>query len=324
MTERLAEADLQTQWPDLPWPEWEPTISTLHRWVQIVGKVRMALAPPLNHWWHITLSVSSRGLTTRPIPYGPRTFEVEFDFIDHRLAVTDSDGRSFVMALEQMSVARFYREFTAGLRGLGVDVRISTTPNELADATPFDTDERHATYEPSHAHLLWRGWLDADRMMKAFQSGFIGKASPVHLFWGGLDLAATRYSGRPAPPHPGGALNCPDWVMEETYSREVSEFGWWPQIEAPGPAFFAYTYPEPDGIRSAPIRPAEAYFDEAMGLFMLPYDAVRGCTDPDRAVLDFLESTYAAGADLGGWDRAALEPAEPPGRPPRKPWSISR
>jgi hypothetical protein len=322
MTARLAQAELEVPWPELPWREWEPTISTLHRWVQIVGKVRMVLSPPLNHWWHSTLYVTSRGLTTSPIPDGRRTFEVAFDFIDHRLAITDSDGGSFIRPLEAMSVARFYRELMTGLSGLGIDVQISRKPNEVADATPFDVDDHHASYEPSHAHVLWRGLLQADRVMKEFQIGFIGKASPVHLFWGSFDLAASRYSGRPASRHPGGAPNCPAWVMEEAYSHEESAIGWWPQLEAPGPAFYAYTYPEPDGIRSAPVQPAEAVFDDAQGLFMLPWDALRSRADPDGAVRDFLESTYVAGAGLAGWDRAALEPGERPERPPRRPWSV--
>jgi hypothetical protein len=321
MTVPLAAIQPQEAWPELPWPDWEPTISTLHRWVQIVGKVRMALAPPLNHWWHITLYVSARGLTTAAIPYGRRSFQVDFDFIEHRLRATDNDGGGFTIALEPKSVAGLYREFMAGLRGLGIEVRMSRTPNEVVDATPFDVDERHASYDPRHARLFWRGLRHADRVMKAFQSGFIGKASPVHLFWGSFDLAASRYSGRPAAGHPGAAPNCPDWVMEEAYSHEESAIGWWPQIEAPGPAFYAYTYPEPEGYRSAPIMPGEAAFDTDLGLFMLPYDAVRSLPDPDGAVLAFLESTYAAGAHLGGWDRLALEPGEPPGRPPRRPWS---
>jgi len=311
-------------WPELPWRDWEPTISTLHRWVQIIGKVRMALAPPLNHWWHITLYVSARGLTTGAIPYADRSFQVDLDFIGHQLKVTDSDGGAFKLPLGPMSVATFYRAFMAGLRGLGIEVRISTTPNEVVDAVPFEVDEQHASYDPRHAQLFWRGLRQADRVMKAFQSGFIGKASPVHLFWGSFDLAASRYSGRPAAGHPSSAPNCPDWVMEEAYSHEQSAIGWWPQTEAPGPAFYAYTYPEPEGYGSAPIQPAEAAFDTDLGLFMLPYEAVRSLPDPDGAVLAFLESTYAAGADLAGWDRSALEPTEYPGRPPTRPWSTRR
>jgi hypothetical protein len=248
--------------------------------------------------------------------------DIRFDFIDHELVVSDSDGASFVLALEPMSVARFYRDVMAGLHGLGIDVRISTKPNELVDATPFDVDEVHASYDPAHAELLWRAFLEADRVMKVFQSGFIGKQSPVQLFWGSLDLAASRYRGRPAPRYTGTAVNCPEWVMEEAYAGEESAAGWWAQVEPPGPAFYAYTYPEPDGIRTASVRPAAASFDEGMGLFMLPYDAVRDLADPDAAVLDFLESSYAAGADLAHWDREHLEPAHKPGPHPRGPWSV--
>jgi hypothetical protein len=311
-------------WPELPWREWAATISTLHMWVQIVGKVRLALAPPLNHWWQVPLYVSSRGLTTSAIPYGRRQFQVDFDFIDHRLQVTDSTGRSFETALAEKSVARFYREFMDGLRSIGIDVRIYTKPMEVAEAIPFELDEEHASYDPGQAHTFWRGLLQADRVMKAFQTGFVGKASPVQFFWGGFDLAAARYSGRPAPLHPGGAPNTPPWVMEEAESREVHSIGWWPVSEPPGPVFYAYTYPEPDGFRAAPVRPTEASFDERLGEFVLPYDAVRRAADPDAAAQEFFQTTYEAGADLGGWDRSALEPSVRPDRPPRAPWSTFR
>ena len=311
-------------WPELPWREWEPTITTLHMWLQVVGKVRMALAAPLNHWWQTTLYVTSRGLTTSPIPFEERHFQVDFDFIDHRLSVSDTDGRTFEMTLEPRSVATFYREFMAGLRGLGIEVNIWTTPVEFPDPIPFELDEQHASYEPMHAQLFWRALLQADRLMKEFQTGFVGKVSPVHLFWGGLDLATSRYSGRRAPLHPGGIPNITDWVNEEAYSREEFAMGWWPSFEPPGPAFYTYTYPEPDGIRTADIRPAEAAWDERIGEFTLTYDAVRAAADPDAAVLAFFQSTYQAGADLAGWDRALLEPAELPSRPPKRPWSIMR
>ena len=308
-------------WPELPWREWAPTITTLHLWTQIVGKVRMALAPPLNHWWHVTLYVTSRGMTTSPIPYGDREFQVDFDFVDHRLEVRDSIGGRFAMPLESISVAQFHRTFRDGLRGLGIEVRIFTRPVEVVEAIPFELDEQHASYDAEHAHAFWRGLVQADRAIKAFQTGFVGKASPVHVFWGSFDLAAARYSGRPAPLHQGGAPNCAVWVMEEAYSREVSSIGWWPSSEPPGPAFYAYTYPEPEGFRSAPIRPAEAVFDERFGEFLLAYDAVRTSPDPDAAVQAFFQSTYAAGADLAGWDRALLEPATPPGPSPGRAWS---
>jgi hypothetical protein len=311
-------------WPELPWRDWERTVSTLHMWLQIVGKVRLALAPPLNHWWHVPLYVSARGLTTSPIPYGDREFQVDVDFVEHRVQVIDGDPAPFSMALEPGSVAGFYREFMAGLRSRGIDVAISPRPVEVDDAIRFDQDERHRAYDRDHAHLLWRGLIEADRVLKSFQSGFVGKASPVHLFWGGFDLATTRFSGRPAPRHPGGIPNCPDWVMEEAESRENVTVGWWPRSDAPGPAFYAYAYPEPDGFRTAAVRPAEASFDGPLGEFLLPYDVARAAADPDAAVLEFLRSTYEAGATLGGWDRLALEPAEEPLRPPRHPWSVGR
>jgi hypothetical protein len=322
MTTSAMATENEDPWPDLPWREWSPTLSTLHMWTQIVGKVRMALAPPLNHWWHVTLHVSARGLTTSAIPYGDRHFQVDFDFIDHRLRVTDTDGRSFTMALEPKSVARFYGEFMAGLRGLDIDVRIWTRPVEVAEAIPFESDDSHASYDPGQAQLLWRGLLRADRVMREFQTGFVGKASPVHFFWGSFDLAAARFSGRPAPIHPGGAPNCADWVMEEAYSHEDSSIGWWPASAEPGPVFYAYTYPQPEGYPSALVRPSEAYFDARLGEFSLPYDAVRRAADPDAAALEFFQTTYEAGADLGGWDRRALEPAVRPERPPKRPWSV--
>ena len=312
---------IEEPWPELPWRDWTPTISTVHMWTQIVGKVRMALAPPLNHWWHVTLYVTGRGLTTAPIPYGPRHFQVDFDFVEHRLEVRDSIGGSFDMALEPMSVARFYRRFMDGLRTLGIDVRIWPRPVEVADAIPFEIDESHASYDARQVEAFWRGLTQADRVMKAFQTGFVGKASPVHFFWGSFDLAASRYSGRPAPLHPGGAPNCPTWVMEEAYSREEHSIGWWPSSDGPGPSFYSYVYPEPEGFKSALIRPADAYIDAGLGEFVLPYDAVRRAADPDAAVQAFFQSTYEAGADLGGWQRSSLEPAVPPVRPPERPWS---
>jgi hypothetical protein len=314
----------EERWPELPWTEWQPTLTTLHLWLQIVGKVRMALAPPLNHWWHTTLYVTSRGLTTSPIPVGTRDFQVDLDFIDHRLDVTDTEGHAFEMTLAPMSVATFYREFMAGLSALGIEVQISTKPVEMDAAIPFEQDEEHASYEPMHAHLFWRALTDADRVLKEFQTGFVGKVSPVHVFWGGNDIATSRYSGRPAPKHPGGIPNMADWVNEEAFSREEFASGWWASTDPPGSAFYAYTYPEPKGIRTTAVRPAEGFWHERLGEFVLPYDAVRAAPDPDAKVMEFLQSTYAAGADLAGWDRAALEPAEIPGRPPKRPWSIMR
>ena len=322
MSGSLVVPDLDRPWPALPWSEWTDTVATLHMWVQIVGKVRMALAPPLNHWWHTTLYVTSRGLTTSPIPYEARHFQVDFDFIDHRLDVTDDAGGSFTIALKPMSVAAFYREFMARLRDLGIDVRIWARPVEVAESIPFETDEIHATYDPHHAHAVWRGLALADRALKEFRTGFLGKSSPVHFFWGGFDLASTRFSGRPAPRHPGGAPNCAAWVMEEAYSREVASMGWWPWDETHGPAFYAYAYPEPAGYGSASVRPAGATYDPGMGEFILPYDAVRDSPDPDGSVQAFFQTTYQAAADLGGWDRSVVEPAVIPDRPPTHPWSV--
>ena len=299
-------------------------MSTLHMWLQIVGKVRLALAAPLNHWWHVPLYVTARGLTTSPIPYGKGEFQVDLDFVEHRLDIIDGDPAAFSMALEPRSVASFYRDFMAGLRSRGIDVAITLHPVEVADGVPFDRDEEHASYDPDHASALWQELVQVDRVLKDFQTGFVGKASPVHLFWGGFDLTTTRYSGRPAPRHPGGIPNCPDWVMEEAESHQNVTAGWWPLGDAPGPAFYAYAYPQPDGFRTATAGPDGAFFDDRLGEFLLPYETVRTAADPDAAVLKFLQSTYEAGADLGGWDRRALEPAELPGRPPRRPWSLGR
>src|SRR5262245_28697281 len=310
-------------WPDLPWRDWEPTISTMHMWLQIVGKVRLALAPPRNHWWHVPLYVTARGLTTSPIPNGGRAFQIDFDFLDHRLTVSDGDPGAFTMALEPRSVAHFYRDLMAGLASRRVEVTIWPRPVEVADPIRFDLDEQHAAYDPRHAEALWRALLQVDRVLKGFQTGFIGKASPVHLFWGGFDLTTTRFSGHSAPRHPGGIPNCPDWVMQEAESGQNFTAGWWPLSEI-GPAFYSYAYPQPVRFPGATVRPAAAFFDPVAGEFLLPYDEVRAAANPDAAVMAFLRSTYEAGADLGGWDRRALEPMELPLRPPHRPWSLGR
>jgi Family of unknown function (DUF5996) len=295
------------EWPDLPWREWEPTISTLHQWIQIVGRVRQALTPALDHWWHVPLYVTARGLTTSPIPYGGREFQVDFDFVEHRLLVDDGDRGSFTMALKPRSVARFYREFMAGLGGRGIEVSIRPYPAEVADAVPFDQDERHASYDPVHAQLLWQALVQVDRVLKLFQTGFVGKASPVHLFWGSFDLTTTRFPGDLAHRDQGSGPNGPETATNQAESEENITVGWWPLIESPGPSFYAYAHPEPAGFRAATVRPAEAYFDDRFGEFLLPYDAVRTAADPGAVVLEFLQSTYELGADLGGWDRRALE-----------------
>jgi hypothetical protein len=280
-------------------------------WTQVVGKIRMAQMPPLNHWWHVPLYVSPRGLTTNAMPYGDRLFQIDFDFVDHRLAVEDSDARSWTLDLRPMSVATFYRAVMDGLATLGIDVSIRTTPSEVAVAIPFEQDEEHASYDRDHVAAFWQGLGAAHRALTRFRGGFIGKASPVHFFWGGFDLAVTRFCGRAAPLHPGGIPNCPDWVMHEAYSHEVSSAGWWPSDPELGPAFYSYMYPQPEGFPSGPVRPESATFRQDLGLFVLREADLHGLDDPDAAVMAFLESTYAAGADLARWERASLESRQP-------------
>jgi hypothetical protein len=295
-------------WPRLKLSDWADTKDTLHMWSQIVGKVRMAHAPMVNHWWQVTFYVSPRGLTTSTIPYRDGAFDLEFDFLDHQLYVRTSDGRRRQVALVPKPVARFYAETMDALGELGVQTPIHASPNEVDPAIPFAEDHQHASYDPDAVWLFWRQLLQADRVMTAFRSRFIGKVSPVHFFWGGMDLACTRFSGRTAPPYPGSAPNCPASVMREGYSHELASCGFWPGGGEEG-AFYAYAYPEPPGYADHPVRPDAAHWSTA-GEFLLPYEAAAGAPDPDRVVTEFLESTYTAAADLGGWDRAALE-AEP-------------
>jgi hypothetical protein len=291
---------LTTRWPAVPVDAWQPTRDTVHRWTQVVGKTRLALAPPLNHWWNATLYVSSRGLTTSLIPLASGGVEIEFDFVRHELVVTMTNGESRRMQLTARSVADFYAEYRSVLDSLGIAVAVSTVPNELPDATPFDVDTVHAEYDPEAMHRFWLSLVHADRVMSQFRASFRGKASPVHFFWGAFDLAVTRFSGRLAPRHPGGIPNCPDWVMTEAYSDEVSSCGYWPGGADEG-VFYSYAYPEPAGFRSAPVRPDAAHFDEQLGEFVLPYRAVRLAADPDRDLLNFFESTYLAARDLADW-----------------------
>jgi hypothetical protein len=295
-------------WPELTLASWEDTRDTLHRWTQVVGKVRMALEPMMNQWWQVTLYVSARGLTTSEMSAGGRGVEMEFDFIDHVLRITTSDGAVRELPLEpDLSVARFYRATMAALNDLGVQVHIFPRPVELPVAIPFAEDEEHRTYDAEAAQRFWLAQVQAHRVLQEFRAGFIGKASPVHFFWGGNDLAVTRFSGRPAPRHPGGSVpNCPDWVMEIAYSHEVSSCGFWPGGSEEG-SFYSYAYPEPEGFRQWPVKPEAAFYDETFGDFVLPYAAVRTAEDPDAMVLSFLQSTYEAAAELGRWDRAALE-----------------
>ena len=294
-------------WPELPYPAWRDTAATLQLWTQIVGKVRLALTPWVNHGWHVPLYVTARGLGTSPIPAGAEILEVEFDFIGHRLLARTSGGEEGTLPLKPQAVADFYRAVMDLLHGMGVAVAINETPNEVPDPIRFPLDRTHAAYDAAAAHRFWRALVQADRVFKLFRSGFLGKASPVHFFWGSFDLAVTRFSGRPAPRHPGGVPGLPDAVAREAYSHEVSSAGFWPGNDAfPRAAFYSYAYPEPAGFREWPVPPG-AHFDAALGEFILPYDAARAAAEPDALLLDFLSATYAAAAEKGGWDRPALE-----------------
>lgn len=295
-------------WPSLAFEAWQDTYATLHMWTQMVGKIRLAQAPFVNHSWHVTLYLTARGLTTSPIPYGERTFQIDFDFIDHRLLIYTSDGTVKAMALRPRSVADFYQELFSTLRQLGLVVTIHTTPNEVVDAIPFDKDQVHASYDAEYANRFWRALVQADRVFKQFRACFIGKCSPVHFFWGSFDLAVTRFSGRTAPEHPGGVPNCPDWVTREAYSHELSSCGFWPGGgPLPYPLFYAYAYPEPGGFNTAPVGPGNAFYDSSFREFILPYEEVRQAPSPDAMLLEFLQSSYDAAANLGKWDRDALE-----------------
>jgi hypothetical protein len=295
-------------WPALAYDEWRDTQATLHRWIQIVGKIRLMQTPWVNHSWHVPLYLTARGLTTTPIPHGSRTFEIAFDFIDHRLRIDTSDGGVETLQLAPCAVADFYRELFARLETLELGVTIRTMPNEIPDAVPLDQDRTHAAYDPEQVTRFWGALARADQIFKAFRSRFVGKCSPVHFFWGGFDLAVTRFSGRPAPRHPGGIPNLPDWITREAYSHEVSSCGFWPGGEAmPYPVFYSYAYPEPQGFKSASVGPAGARYDSAFGEFVLPYDDVRKSASGEAMLLEFLQRTYEAAADLGGWDRPALE-----------------
>ncbi|MGP3976196.1 DUF5996 family protein [Streptomyces sp. 8N114] len=295
----------RSAWPKLRVADWTGTRDTLHMWTQIVGKIRLAHAPLVNHWWQVTLYVTPRGLTTSTIPYGTGAFDIEFDFIDHQLHIRTSEGTARRLELEPKPVAQFYDETVRALHELGVETPMQPWPNEVEQAIPFPEDTVHASYDPQAAHLFWRQLLQAHRVLGQFRARFVGKVSPVHFFWGAMDLACTRFSGRPAPTHPGGAPHCGDWVMVEGYSRELSSCGFWPGGEEG--AFYAYAYPEPDGFRDHPVLPADAFYSEQNGQFLLPYEAVRTADDPDRVLTEFLQTTYEAAAEHGGWNRAELE-----------------
>jgi Family of unknown function (DUF5996) len=299
-------------WPALPFEQWKDTCSTLHMWTQVVGKIRLSLTPWTNHSWHVTLYLTSRGLTTSPIPHGSETFEIRFDFIDHHLRILKSDGAQQSIELRPRTVADFYEAVMAALKKLNLPVKIDPMPNETAEAIPFDRDEKHHAYDPEYANRFWRVLVQADRVFKDFRSRFCGKCSPVHFFWGSFDLAVTRFSGRPAPPHPGGIPHLPDAITREAYSQEVSSLGFWPGAEAmPEAIFYSYAYPEPPGFPQAKIRPEAASYNPQMHEFILPYDAVRSSKSADDILLEFAQSTYDAASTLAKWDRAALEEKKP-------------
>ena len=293
-------------WPEMPVAAWESTRDTLHMWTQIVGKVRLALEPMVNHWWQTTLYVSARGLTTGLMPHGGRGIEMEFDFHRHVLDIRTTDGDGRQVRLEPRSVADFHHQTMALLAEVDVRVDIDPRPSEVLVAIPFPSDEEHASYDAEYAHRFWLSLVQAKRVLTQFRSGFIGKISPVHFFWGGFDLAVTRFSGRGAPLHPGGIPNCPDWVAQEGYSHEVSSCGYWPGGAGEG-VFYAYAYPEPEGFSDWPVEPKAAAYDSGLREFLLPYEAVRTAEDPDGTLLSFLQTTYEAAAELAGWDRAVLE-----------------
>lgn len=293
-------------WPALPVDEWAATRDTLQLWTQIVGKVRLARTPTLSHWWNVPLYVTARGLTTSMIPADTGGFQIDFDFIDHQLVIAVSTGALRKVELQARPVAEFYAEVMAMLDELGLSTPIWTMPVEIPDAIPFELDDVHRSYDRGQVERFWRALVEMTRVFQQFRSEFVGKTSPVHLFWGALDLAVTRFSGRRAPPHPGGAPNCGPHVMHEAYSHEVSSAGYWPGPDGEG-NFYSYAYPEPDGYRQHPVTPAAARFDDTLSEFVLPYEVVRGAADPDAVLLDFLRSTYAAAAETAAWNRHELE-----------------
>jgi len=294
-------SDLQL--PPLPLSEWQATYDTLHMWTQIVGKVRLQQCPATNHWWGVALYVTANGLTSSPIPYGHESFEIRFDFIEHKLVIETSRGEIRELRLEAQSVAEFYRKFMAALRDLGIDVRIYTTPVEFPNPIPFEKDEVHAAYDPEAVGRFWRVLQWSDTVFKEFRARFIGKASPVHFFWGSFDLAVTRFSGRPAPPRPGA-----DAVTAEAYSHEVSSAGFWPGGSGvEGAAYYAYAAPEPAGFAGYPVQPSAAFYHPELHEYLLMYDDVRKADSPKSFLMQFLQSTYEAAATLGNWDRKGLE-----------------
>jgi hypothetical protein len=293
-------------WPELPFNDWQESAETLHMWTQIVGKIRLAQSPWVNHSWHVTLYVTPRGLTTGTVPHGQSSFSIDFDFIDHRLHLQSSGGGSAHLPLHGQDTADFYAAVMQSLDELGLPVRIDTVPNEVEEAIPFPEDRVHKTYDPAAVNRFWRALCQVDRVFKDFRAEFQGKASPVHFFWGSFDHAVTRFSGRTAPDHPGGLPNLPLWVAQEAYSQEVSSAGFWPgSAQFPQPIFYSYAYPTPEGFAEEPVAPAEAFWSADLGEYVLPYEAVRTASDPDAALLDFLNSTFDAAAKTAQWD---LEP----------------
>jgi len=308
MSDSAETTDRSSAWPELTLHEWQPTYATLHMWTQVVGKIKLVQSPHVNHWWQVVLYVTSRGMTTSPIPYGMRTCEIDFDFIDHQLIVRTNDGAIRSFDLAGLSVAEFYRKLMGALSDLGIAVEIWTTPVEVEERIPFEEDDRHASYDAEYAQRCWRIMVQTDRVLKQFRSRFIGKCSPVHMFWGAFDMAVTRFSGRRAPEHPGGVPALADFVVREAYSHEVSSCGFWPGGgPVQEPAFYAYAYPEPVGFNQARVDPDQAFYSSELHEFILPYQVVRTSERPDVILLRFLQSTYEAAANLGDWDRSALE-----------------
>lgn len=308
MKSSTRDSSLDVVWPPLSYADWRDCCHTLHRMTQVIGKLRLALEPMMNHWWQVPLYVSVRGLTTSAMPVGTRLLEVEFDFVDHLLRIRSTDRGDVTVPLTARPLASFYRDVMAALASIDVEVDIWCMPVEIAEAVPIDEDEGHASYDPLSANTFWRILVQSTRLLREFRSEFIGKASPVHFFWGSFDLAVTRFSGRTAPPFTGSAPNLGDWVMRESYSHEVASVGFWPgNDQFPHAAFYAYAYPEPAGYGTARVGPAAARYDGNLREFLLTYDDVLASPDPDAAIREFLASSYAAAADLGQWDRVALE-----------------
>lgn len=299
---------MQTKWPILQYDSWKDTLATVHRWTQVVGKIRLRSMPWLNHSWHVTLFVSPTGLTTGSMPYAGGLFQIDFDFVHHRLRISTSAGRQEALELRPMAVADFYNMVFDKLKQLEVDVEIFPVPSELENAVPFAEDYEHRSYDARQVENCWRAMVRIHIVFTRFRARFTGKVSPVHFFWGAFDLAVTRFSGRDAPLHTGSAPNMPDRVMQEAYSKEVSSCGFWPGSDAfPKAAFYSYAYPSPEGFASQPVSPAGAYFDNDLGEFILPYDVVQQSADPEKTLLDFLQTTYEAAANAAKWDRPALE-----------------